>query len=106
MTWTDTIFHSGIFLTFGPRLVLHQEGEMSVSSQSRHKQTIYGFRRWSPRTTLLCCMSQLFGTQETRQPRRRRVRLLSYVPCQAQVVPQPVLTTSSLEVVDAMIVQR
>jgi glutamate/aspartate transport system substrate-binding protein len=30
----------------------------------------------------------------------------SYVPCQAQVAPQPALTTSSLEVVDAMIVQR
>jgi CheY-like chemotaxis protein len=30
----------------------------------------------------------------------------SYVPCQAQVAPQPVLSTSSLEVVDAMIAQR
>jgi hypothetical protein len=30
----------------------------------------------------------------------------SYVPCQAQVAPQPILSTSLLEVVDAMIVQR
>src|SRR5271157_2666132 len=27
MTRTDTIFHSDIFLTFGPRLALHQEGD-------------------------------------------------------------------------------
>jgi hypothetical protein len=30
----------------------------------------------------------------------------SYVPRQAQVAPQPVLSTSSLEIVDTMIVQR
>jgi hypothetical protein len=35
MTWTDTTFHLEIFLTFGQRLALQQEGEMSVSSQSR-----------------------------------------------------------------------
>ena len=61
MTWTDTIFHSDIFLTFGPRLALHHEGEMNVSFQSRHKQTICGFRRWSPCTTSLRCMSQLLA---------------------------------------------
>src|SRR5262245_23200648 len=66
MTWTDTIFHSDIFLTFGPRLALHQEGEMSVSSQSRHKQTICGFRRWSPCTTSLRCMSPLVA--QSRHP--------------------------------------
>jgi hypothetical protein len=30
----------------------------------------------------------------------------SYVPCQAWVAPQPVLSTSTLEVINAMIVQR
>jgi hypothetical protein len=34
---------------------------MSVSSQSRPKQTICGFRRWSPCTTSLRCMSQLLA---------------------------------------------
>ena len=66
MTRTDTIFHSDIFLTFGPRLALHQKGEMSVSFQSRHKQTICGFRRWSPCTTSLRCMSQLLA--QSRHP--------------------------------------
>jgi hypothetical protein len=54
-----------------------------------------------------------------KRPRRRRTAetqktispaasgsAYSYVPCQAQVAPQPVLSTSSLEVVNAMIVQR
>jgi hypothetical protein len=27
MTWIDTTFHSDVFLTFGPRLALHQEGD-------------------------------------------------------------------------------
>jgi len=45
------------------------------------------------------------GTQKTVSPAAGG-SVHSYVPCQAQIAPQPVLSTSSLEVVDAMIVQR
>ena len=52
-----------------------------------------GFGAIAPGTTRKCL-------------RARIISAYSYVPCQAQVAPQPVLSTSSLEVVDAMIVQR
>jgi hypothetical protein len=59
MTWTDTIFHSDI-LTFGPRLALHQEGEMSVSpnpvTNKRSAALDVGVR-----ATSLRCMSQLLA---------------------------------------------
>ena len=41
MTWTDTTFHPDIFLNFGPRGSLSiQEGEMSVSSESRKQNDL------------------------------------------------------------------
>jgi hypothetical protein len=40
MTWTDTTFHSDTFLTFRPKLALHQEGERRARSPNSESKSV------------------------------------------------------------------